>query len=163
MSCPSCACLLVDDACLRRYTGLPVTVSYDSVAPSLRDAQDSSLEYLLGEECAEGLCSRFTSNSLTAADSALLAYVQPCLAWMAYALWLRASGTELGATGPQAPQGRTYNETTVAVTAAAIDSARRRAEEWRAKAVNLLSENSTDYPCYQLRCGEPKPPVIVVR
>lgn len=164
MSCAPCPCLLVDDACMRQHTGLPVTVSYDAVAVSLRDAQDSSLEYLLGETCAEELCSRYQANTLTDADRDLLACVQPWLAWLAYSIWLRSSGTVVSASGASVAKAETGSLPVITDAAGvAIEDARRRAERFRQQALNLLADNPTLYPCYKLRCGHATPPPIVVR
>lgn len=164
MSC-ACTCLIVDDHCVRRYTPLPSEVGFAAIEVDLRIAQDTSLDWLIGESCAQGLCDRYEDDALTDADNALLACLQPWLAWQAYASWLRKSGTQVGAAGVQRAESRAanaYDDHALAVRSDQIGKAMTMISHYRNKAYALLEDNPGDYPCYEPCKQATKTPIVVV-
>lgn len=150
--------LLIDDGAMRTYATLPVGVTTDTVAPYIRQAQSLVVRNHLGRQLYHQLASAWFHNNMTPELHALMEYVRPVLVPATMSLWLRASGTALGAYGQTGKGGAATTATaqTDGVAADQADQFRAMAGDAAGELLYYLETNAADYPAWS-KPSDPDP------
>lgn len=98
--------------------------------------------------CITGLQSRTETDTLTAADTALLDYMQPYIAYKALAEYVYASAVSVSGAGT----GRDLSESWEPASATSRNQAAKQheltAKRYFDKLMQFIADNAADYPCF---------------
>lgn len=100
------------------------------------------------DTCMTALQTRTESETLTAADTALLGYMRPYIAYKALAEYVYVSSVEIGAGGAGREIADSWEPASAANRNMAAKQLENRAQQYRVKLMEFLAENASDYPCY---------------
>lgn len=114
------------------------------------------LEMVIGETLVAELISQMPS-SLSEANTTLMAYVKPFLAWQAYQFWLPKANFKTHASGLRVHEEDNSRAASDAEMANLIRDAKMWAQTKKDKLITFLEENCTTYPLYDcVNCGGKK-------
>jgi hypothetical protein len=114
------------------------------------------LEMVIGQTLVAELVAE-NPNSRTAANTTLMTYIKPFLAWQAYQFWLPKANFKTHASGLRVHEEDNSRSATDAEMANLIRDAKMWAQTKKDKLISFLEDNCTTYPLYDcVNCGGTK-------
>jgi len=113
------------------------------------------LEMVIGQGLVDELISQ-NPNSLTPANTTLMTYVKPFLAWQAYQFWLPKANFKTHASGLRVHEEDNSRAATEGEMANLIRDAKMWAQTKKEKLVQFLNDNYGSYPLYAYYCNSNK-------
>lgn len=113
------------------------------------------LEMVIGTDLYNEIISQYP-NSFTAANTTLMTYIKPFLAWQGYQFWLPKANFKTHASGLRVHEEDNSRSATDAEMANLIRDAKMWCQTKKEKLVQFLEDNCSTYPLYDCNCGSTK-------
>lgn len=145
---------LINYQYLKLETDISQNVHESELDNPIKRSQEM-LEMVIGASLVAELVSQ-NPNSLSAANTTLMTYVKPFLAWQAYQFWLPKANFKTHASGLRVHEEDNSRAASDAEMANLIRDAKMWAQTKKEKLVSFLEDNCSTYPLYDCNCGGTK-------
>lgn len=148
---------LINYQYLKNETDISQNVHESELDNPIKRSQEM-LEMVIGTALVAELVSQDSINpkSFTTANTTLMSYVKPFLAWQAYQFWLPKANFKTHASGLRVHEEDNSRAATDAEMANLIRDAKMWAQTKKEKLVQFLEDNCSTYPLYDCECGTQK-------
>jgi hypothetical protein len=148
---------LINYQYLKNETDISQNVPESELDNPIKRSQEM-LEMVIGAELVAELVSQDITHpkSFSAANTTLMTYVQPFLAWQAYQFWLPKANFKTHASGLRVHEEDNSRSATDAEMANLIRDAKMWCQTKKEKLVQFLEDNCSTYPLYNCECGKNK-------
>jgi len=146
---------LINYQYLKDETDISQNVPESELDNPIKRSQEM-LEMVVGASLVAELVTQASTRpkSFTAANTTLMTYVEPFLAWQAYQFWLPKANFKTHASGLRVHEEDNSRAATGEEMATLIRDAKMWAQTKKEKLVQFLEDNCSTYPLYDcVNCG----------
>lgn len=145
---------LINYQYLKLETDISQNVPENELDNPIKRSQEM-LEMVIGTDLYNEIQGQYP-NSFTAANTTLMTYIKPFLAWQAYQFWLPKANFKTHASGLRVHEEDNSRAASDAEMANLIRDAKMWCQTKKEKLVQFLEDNCATYPLYDCNCGSTK-------
>ena len=144
--------IFIDTETLNGYTDISENIDPQYIMKNIPLAQDINIRECLGDDLYEEIYTQFSSNTLSAANKALMPMIKMALAWYAYkryAVRCTFQSTPVGFRKKTSDQSESLTPQELSII---IKDNQETAEHYAGRLAKYLDDNHTSYPLWKSGC-----------
>jgi len=139
---------IISEYDIQRVKALTKHISAESILPHIDESQDLIIRPLLRDDLYNELCTQIDSDTLTEANTALLAHVQQCHIYHAFARYVRWGNLQSTPTGIKKKHSDESEFPSGSEVSNLHATAKQDAEIYETRLLEYLNDNSANYPLW---------------